>query len=134
VTRTQVLVIAFFAVAWLSIVAILGVAPDVYDEALRLGNASDAIRFATLGSITAVISLLTVGVVRRWRWTFWLIVVAFLAGILRIPVSLLQLTDVIHTSLPSWYIAYQCALGITQFIVGILMVLGYRRASYWAAL
>jgi hypothetical protein len=126
-------VIAFFAVAWLSIVVILRVAPEVYDEALRLGTASDGIRLAVLGLITTVISLLTVGVVRRWRWTFWLIVVAFLAGIVRVPVSLLELSDVIHASLPNWYITYQAALGITQFIVGMSMVLGYRRAGYWAA-
>jgi hypothetical protein len=133
VTRTQVLVLGFFAVAWLSIVVLLTLAPDVFDDALRLGTASDATRFAVLGLITGVITLLTVGVVRRWRWTFWLTLVAFLAGILRVPVSLLEVTDVIHASLPTWYIAYQAILGITQFIVGTLMVLGYRRAGYWAA-
>ena len=133
VTRTQLLVIGFLAVAWLSIVALIGAAPDVFDEALRLGKASAATRWGTLGLITGVIGLLTVGVIRRWRWTFWLIVFAFLAGILRVPVSLLEATDVIHSSVPIWYIAYQGSLGITQFIVGTLMLLGYRRAGYWAS-
>jgi hypothetical protein len=36
--------------------------------------------------------MLAVGVVRRWRWTFWLILVAFLFGVLRVPVAALQLT------------------------------------------
>jgi hypothetical protein len=36
---------------------------------------------------TAVL-LLAVGVLRRWRWTFWLILVAFLAGAVRVPVAI----------------------------------------------
>ena len=30
--------------------------------------------------------LLAIGVLRGWRWTFWLILVAFLAGVLRMLV------------------------------------------------
>jgi hypothetical protein len=35
-----------------------------------------------------------VGVVRRWRWTFWLILVAFLFGVLRVPAAVLQFTGI----------------------------------------
>jgi hypothetical protein len=44
-----------------------------------------------LAALSAFIGLLAVGVVRRWRWTFWLILVAFLFGVLRVPVAALQL-------------------------------------------
>lgn len=132
-SRTQLLVIGFFALAWLSVVVLLVLRPDVYDEALRLGEASGAIQLAAVGMITALIAFLTVGVIRRWRWTFWLVMVAFLAGVLRVPVSVLQLTGVLHADVPTWYLAYQGTLGIAQFILGALMVLGYRRAGLWGA-
>lgn len=36
VNRTQGLVLGFFLVVWVSLLAILVVAPEVYDQALRL--------------------------------------------------------------------------------------------------
>jgi hypothetical protein len=54
-------------------------------------------------------------VVRRWRWTFWLILVAFLFGVLRVPVAALQLTGVLAVDTPAWYVLYQPLLGVAQF-------------------
>jgi hypothetical protein len=48
-----------------------------------------------------------VGVLRRWRWTFWLILVAFLAGVLRVPVAILQLAGFLHASAPTWHVVFQ---------------------------
>ena len=45
--------------------------------------------------------------VRRWRWTFWLILVASLAGILRTLDSVLQLAGVLPQTGPSWYTLMQ---------------------------
>ncbi len=101
--RTQGLVLGFFILAWASLVTILLAAPEVYDQALRFPASSDRRLFelAFLAALSAFLVLLGVGVVRRWRWTFWLIVVAFLAGVLRMPVSILQLLvvpNLLHTS------------------------------------
>jgi hypothetical protein len=71
---------------------ILVAAPEVYDPALRLPDGSGVAEAAILVVLTAFIGLLAVGVLRRWRWTFWLVLVAFLAGVLRVPVAILQLT------------------------------------------
>jgi hypothetical protein len=68
--------------------------------------------------------LLAVGVVRRWRWTFWLILVAFLFGVLRVPVAALQLTGVLATDTPAWYVLYQGLLGVAQFGIGLTMTVG----------
>ena len=89
----QGLVLGFFVLAWSSLVAILIATPEVYDQALRL-PASDSHLFelAFLAALSIFLVLLGVGVVRRWRWTFWLIVVAFIAGVLRVPVSIPQLS------------------------------------------
>jgi hypothetical protein len=46
---------------------------------------------ALLAALIGFITLLGVGVVRRWRcWTFWLVLVAFLAGVLRVPVAIFR--------------------------------------------
>ena len=92
VNRTQALVLGFFLVALVSLLVILVAAPKVYDQALRLPGAGGAAEIAFLAALTGFLTLLAVGVVRRWRWAFWLILVAFLAGVLRVPVAILQLT------------------------------------------
>jgi hypothetical protein len=65
---------------------IVAVTPEIYDQTLRPppGDARLA-EFALVAALTFFIALLIVGVVRRWRWSFWLVLVAFLAGVLRVP-------------------------------------------------
>lgn len=82
----------------------------------------------------AFIVLLAIGVLRRWRWTFWLITVAFLAGVLRVPVVSLQLMGFLAADAPTWYLLFQGLLGVVQFAIGLVMVAGYRRAGVWEAL
>ena len=78
VNRTQALVLGFFLMALASLLVILLAAPEVYDQALRLPGTGRATEIAFLAALTAFITLLAVGVVRRWRWAFWLILVALL--------------------------------------------------------
>jgi hypothetical protein len=162
VTRTQALVLGFFVVVWVSLLVILVAAPDVYDQALSLpgGRATELavlaalsgligllvvgvvrrwrwtfwlILVAFLAALSGLIGLLVVGVVRRWRWTFWLILVAFLFGVLRVPVAVLQLTGVLTTPTPAWYGLYQGLLGVAQCGIGLVMVVDYRRSGAWGA-
>jgi hypothetical protein len=72
-------------------------------------------------------------VLGRWRWTFWLIAVAFLFGVLRIPASVLTLEGVLPADGPTWYVLYQGFLGLVQFAIALLMLVGYRRAGAWGA-
>jgi hypothetical protein len=121
-------------VAWASLLVILAAAPAVYDQALRLPTGGRrAAEIGFLVAISAFIALLAVGVVRRWRWTFWLVLVAFLFGVLRVPVAILQLTEVLNADGPTWYVAFQGLLGALQFAIGLAMVGGYRRAGIWGA-
>lgn len=130
--RTQALVLGFFALVWVSLVAILAAAPEVYDRALRLpGGESRAVEFAVLAALSALIAVAVVGVLRRWRWVFWVIAVAFLAGILRVPATGLELAGVLPAAGPPWYAFYQALLGLMQFAIGLAMVAGYRRAGLW---
>jgi hypothetical protein len=117
-----------------SLVVIRVAAPEVYDQALRLPPSwprSTATAF--LLALAAFIVLLSLGVLRRWRWTFWLILVAFLAGVLRVPVAILQLSGVLSASVPGWYVVFQGLIGVAQLAIGLAMLAGYRRSGVWGA-
>jgi len=133
--RTQGLVLGFFVLAWASLVVILISTPEVYDQALQL-PASDSYFFelAFLAALSIFLVFLGVGVVRRWRWTFWLIVVAFIAGVLRVPVSILQLSGMLPTESPTWYVLLQALIGLLQVAIGLAMLAGYRRSGVWGSL
>lgn len=132
--RTQGLVLGFFAAVWVALVVILIAAPEIYNQALRL---PDSPRGAWAAGFLAVLSafllVLGVGVVRRWRWTFWLVLVAFILGVLRVPASGLQLAGVLSAAVPTWYALLQAFLGLVQFAIGLAMLAGYRRAGVWGS-
>jgi hypothetical protein len=133
VNRTQTLVIGFFLVVLVSVLAIRFAAPKVYDQALRLPSGDRRSQIIFLAALVTFIVLLAIGVLRRWRWTFWLITVAFLAGLLRVPAVVLQLTGFLAVDVPTWYLLFQGFLGVVQFVIGLALVAGYRRAGVWGA-
>ena len=134
VNRTQAVVLGFALLAWLSLIGILVAAPETLDSTLRLlpGNRQPA-ELAFLVALSAFIALLAVGVVRRWRWMFWLVLVAFLAGLLRVPASVLELFGVLPSMGPTWYVLLQAAIGLVQFAIGLAMLAGFRKAGPWGA-
>jgi hypothetical protein len=132
--RTQKLVLGFFVVAWAALVVILAAAPEIYDPALRLSDGEHEL--AALGFLAAISSFLVilgVGVVRRWRWTFWLILVAFILGVLRVPVSILQLSALLPADFPTWYVLLQALIGLVQVGIGLAMLAGYRKGGTWGS-
>jgi hypothetical protein len=132
--RTQQLVLGFFVLAWVALIAILA-APEVYEQLLRLpGGEPKLPMVAFLTALSTFLMLLGVGVVRRWRWTFWLVLVAFLiGGVLRVPASILQLRGMLPTDFPVWYLRLQALIGVVQVAIGLLMVVGYRRDGVWGS-
>ena len=124
--------VGFFGLVWIALVAILVLSPDVYTQTLRKsGGDSLAIEASFLIALSALIALLVVGVFRRWRWTFWLVLVAFFLGVLRLPASALQLAGMVPASGPIWYEALQAVIGAGQFLIAIAMFAGYRKAGVW---
>ena len=131
-SRTQLLAIGFFVLVWIALVAILLLSPQVFTQALRqLGGDNSAIEASFLSALSALIAVLVFGVFRRWRWTFWLILVAFFFGALRLPASVLQIAGILPASGPTWYEAVQGAIGVTQFLIALAMFVGYRKAGIW---
>ena len=131
INRTQALVLGFFLLVWASLLALFAAVPEVYYRAMNLSSAGAGVLF--LVGISAFIALLGVGVLRRWRWMFWPIAIAFLFGVLRVPVTFLTLAGVLPADGPTWYVLYQGFLGVVQFAIAVFMLVGYRRAGTWGA-
>src|SRR4030095_4040001 len=128
----QGLVLSFLLVVWVSLLVIVVVAPEVYDQALRLPGGRGG-ELTVLAALSAFIGLLAVGVVRRWRWMFWLILVAFLFGVLRVPVAVLQLLGQMTPDGPTWYVILQGVIGVAQVLIALAMILAYRRSGVWGS-
>ena len=134
INRVQALVLAFFLMAWISLVAILVVAPEVYERRLRsLPGAQRIVDVIFVVALTAFIAFLSIGVLRRWRWAFWLILIAFLLGMLRVPVAVLQLSGQMTPEGPTWYVILQGVIGVAQVLIALAMILAYRRSGVWGS-
>ena len=72
--RTKALVLALFAVYWITVVVILVAARNVYDsllpQTLRPAGDQRPAEIYTLLVVTALFVVLSTGVIRGWRWTF----------------------------------------------------------------
>jgi hypothetical protein len=84
-----------------------------------------------LAAVSAFLVLLVVGVLKRWRWTFWLLLIAFFSGILRLPASVLQLIGLLPATGPIWYETAQGTIGVVQFAIAVAMLAGYRKSGPW---
>ena len=108
-------------------------ARDVYDQQFPVKLSGDQ-RPAGIGALlvlTALFGVLSTGVIRNWRWTFWLILVTFMVVILRAPMSVLQLTGAVPAQGPAWFVALQVVVGLVQFVIGLAMFAGYRESGIW---
>jgi hypothetical protein len=84
--------------------------------------------------LSSFLVVLVIGVVRRWRWTFFLILGAFLiGGVLRVPASILQLSGVLPADFPAWSVLLQALIGLVQVTIGLAMLVGYRKTGTWGS-
>lgn len=84
-------------------------------------------------ALLGFLAVLGCGVVRRWRWLFWVLLVAFAAGLARVPVAVLQLTGQMAPEGPDWYIVLQGVIGLVQAGLAYAMFAGHRRSGPWGA-
>jgi hypothetical protein len=132
-SRTKALVLGFFGAYWVTVVAILVAAPDVYDQVAGLQRGQRPAEVTDFIVATALFGVLCTGVLRGWRWTFWLILVVFMAGLLRVPASALQLAGYFPAQGPTWFVELVAVVGLTQFVIALVMLAGYRKAGVWGA-
>ena len=134
--RLQRTLLAFFLLAVLFLVGVYVAAPSIYTSTLLLTLSptehSPAAATLLLVGIPGFLAIVMVGVLRRWRWVFWLVLVAFGGMILAIPVTLLQLTGILPALFPLWYSL--CRMGASLIAVGIAawMLRTYRYHGVWA--
>jgi len=133
--RIKAVVVGTFAAYWVVVVILLIAARPVFDllldQQMKVSGDHRPAEVFTVLVLTVLLVLLSTGVVLGWRWAFWLILVVFFAGILRIPAAALELTGKIPTKAPGWYVGLTAFVGFTQFCIAVAMLLGYRRAGIW---
>jgi hypothetical protein len=134
--RLERILIAFFLLTILFLLVVYVAAPSIYTQTLSL-HPSPTDRYPLsvtlfLIAILVFIAILIVGVVRHWRWLFWLLLVAFGFSIFQIPVTILQLTDVIPDPFPVWYSLCRMGVAIIEVAIAVWMVQIYRHYGVWA--
>ena len=78
---TQWLVLAFFLAVWVTVITILAVSPQIYRPGLvRVPGSLRVAEIVFVVALSGLICVILAGVVRRWRWLFWVILVVFLLG------------------------------------------------------
>ncbi len=131
INRIKGLVLALFAAYWVVVIVIWIAARPVFEQVGGVPRGQVGAEAAEVVALTALLVLLSVGIVRGWRWLFWLILIAYLAGILRVPAAALELTGKIPHQGPAWYVVLTAIVGMIQFVIALLMAAGYRRAGVW---
>ena len=127
---------AFGALALVFLGAVYLFAPEIYLDTLMLRpSAADRRPLIVTVFLVAVVLwvvLLGVGIVRRWRWVFWLIVVAFTFSALQIPATALELAGILTVGVPVWYSVLRALVAVIELGIGIWMLRLYRRYGVWA--
>jgi hypothetical protein len=128
--------LAFFVLAASSAVVVYLAAPAIYTNLLLLHPASTErypapVTLALVG-ILLVIAVSMVGVVRHWRWLFWLLLLAFGASILDIPVTILQVMGALPNVFPLWYSLVRMGAALPEIALAVWMLRIYRRHGVWA--
>lgn len=131
INRIKAVVLALFALYWVAVVVILVVARRVFDQVARLPGNQRPDEFGAVLVLTALSTLLSAGIVRGWRWTFWLILIVFLAGILRVPIAALELSGKVPSQGPAWYVVLTAVVGLIQFGIALALLVGYRKSGIW---
>src|SRR5712692_6992736 len=136
VQRLEKVLIAFFVLAVLFALVVYIVTPSIYTQVLSLG-ASPTERYplpATLFllGLSVFIAVVILGVIRHWRWLFWLLLIAFAAMILDIPATILQLTGVLPSLFPLWYSLCRMGVSLIAVVIAVWMLQIYRHYGVWA--
>jgi len=115
------ILLALFAGYWVLVVVLLVAARGFYDsqlpQAVRLpGNNQRPVEIGTLLVLVALFAVLSSGVIRSWRWTFWLILVVFLLDIVRVPAAAFQPAGIVPRQGLAWDAVLQAVVGLIQFV------------------
>jgi hypothetical protein len=131
ISRVKGAALGLFAVYWVIVVLVWLIARPDFDQVAGLGGGQLGVEIPLLVALSALLTFLSIGVLRGWRWTFWVILLAYLAGILRVPAAALELAGTLPRQGPAWYVVLTAIVGLAQFAVAVAMLAGYRRSGPW---
>lgn len=127
--------LAFCGVALATLIAIYTAAPEIYVLTLMLqpdpADTHPLVTTAFMVAIAVLVAVLATGIVRRWRWVFWLVMVAFTLSALQIVALPFELAGVVSPHIPAWYALLRALVAATQLAIGIWMIRIYRRCGVW---
>lgn len=134
--RLERAVIAFFILAAFSLLVVYLADPAIYTQLLSL-TSSPADRYPVpvtlfLIGVLVLITLLSFGVVRHWRWLFWPILIAFTGSVIQIPLEGLQLLGVVPNPYPVWYSLFRGGVGFIELGFAFWMIQTYHHQGVWA--
>ena len=136
VHRLERVLITLFLLLALFAVAVYAAAPSIYTSTLPLSRTDRYPIPATLFLVALLvfITIVIVGVVRHWRWLFWLLLIAFSCMILEVPATILQLTGVVPNlfAFPVWYSLCRMGVSLLAVIIAAWMLSIYRHYGVWA--
>jgi hypothetical protein len=131
----ETVLIAFFILAALSVLVVYVIDPSIYARVLKLEPATtDRYPFAStlfLVALLIFITFLIFGVIKHWRWLFWLLLIANGFSILEVPATILQLTGMIPDPYPVWYSLYRMCIAVIQVVIAIWMIRIYFQSGVW---
>jgi hypothetical protein len=134
--RLEIVLIVFFVLAVLFALVVNIADPSIYAKTLSLAPFPvdqyplPVILF--LLGLLVFLAILSIGVVRHWRWVFWLLLVAFGASVLQIPAAILQFAGVLPDPYPAWYSLIRMGVAIVEIGIAVWMIQIYRYAGVWA--
>ncbi|GCE31589.1 hypothetical protein KDA_70730 [Dictyobacter alpinus] len=85
-----------------------------------------------LAALLAFLSMLIYGILHRWRWLFWGLLLAWSASVIQIPIEGLQLLGVFPNPYPIWYSLFRVGVGFTELGFACWMIQSYRQQGVWA--
>lgn len=129
--RAKTLVLAFFAAYWVIVLALLLAVRPLYDQMLQLSGNQARAEIPTFVVLTVLFGILSTGVIRDWRWTFWLILLVFMVGVVRAVYAFLEVAGAVPARGPGWYVVLPGVIGLVQFGIAVVMLAGYRKPEGW---
>lgn len=135
--RLRAALLAFCGAAVASLIAIYVDAPEIYVQTLMLrpdpADTHPLVTTAFMAAIAVFVAVLALGIVRRWRWLFWLVMVAFTLSALQIVAMPFELAGLVPPHLPAWYALFRALVAVVQVAIGLWMIRIYRHCGVWGA-
>lgn len=134
--RLQIALLAFCGAAVATLLVVYTVAPEIYVQTLMLrpdpADTHPLVTTAFMAAIALLVTVLAMGVIWRWRWVFWLVLIAFVLSGLQIVALPFELAGILPPQYPVWYALFRALVAAAQLAIGLWMIRIYRRCGVWS--